>query len=448
MAACLRSPSTRAFPPLLYLKNGTRPLANASFRVQELTTTGERWNTNTATLADLDGDGHLDLYVGNFFQDGAEVLNPRATTPVVFYDKKSKSHNGGRDHIFVWEGGVGGANPSVSFREVEGAIDDQISRGWTMAVGAFDVDGDMRMDLYLANDVGPDQILHNITEKRGAPLFVPLRGTASFFTPASYVLGKDSFKGMGVDFGDVNGDGVLDIYVSNLTEEYAFQEAHYLWLSTGDKGAVARGYAPYVQASDRLGLARSGWGWDSRLVDFDNDGTLEALQAMGFIKGTVDRWPELQALSFSNDAFVESPNAWPRLPLGTDISGHDPNAFFARAHDGRYYDIAADIGVDDRSVTRALAVADVDGDGDMDFVCGNQFAPSLFFKNESPLTSAQGSAPPGNSFLGLHLLLPLGGTPVAGVTERGGHPGPDTAGRPAVGAVVNVRMPDGRILVS
>ena len=214
------------------------------------------------------------------------------------------------------------------------------------------------------------------------------------------------------------------------------------------QGCRGAGYAPYVQASDRLGLARSGWGWDSRLVDFDNDGTLEALQAMGFIKGTVDRWPELQALSFSNDAFVESPNAWPRLPLGTDISGHDPNAFFARAHDGRYYDIAADIGVDDCSVTRALAVADVDGDGDMDFVCGNQFAPSLFFKNESPLTSAQGSAPPGNSFLGLHLLLPLGGTPVAGVTERGGHPGPDTAGRPAVGAVVNVRMPDGRILVS
>ena len=49
--------------PIVYLNNGITPLSNASFRVQELTTSGERWFTNTATVADFDGDGHLDLDV-------------------------------------------------------------------------------------------------------------------------------------------------------------------------------------------------------------------------------------------------------------------------------------------------------------------------------------------------------------------------------------------------
>jgi hypothetical protein len=434
--------------PIVYINNGIKPLSNASFVAHELTNTGERWFTNTATVADLDGDGHLDLVFGNYFQDGAEILNPNATSAASMHDKKSKSYNGGRKHFFVWEGGVGGAAPKVSFREVHGVIDDNISRQWTMAVGAFDLDGDMLPELYFANDLGPDQLLHNVTTKRGSPRFVPLRGRRSFTTPASYVMGEDSFKGMGVDFGDVNGDGIPDIYVSNIAEKYGLEEAHFLWLSTGDSNAVASGYAPYRQASEELGVSQSGWSWDSRLVDFDNDGVLEMLQATGYIKGTVNRWPELQAVATGNDVFMHDPRFWPRLTWGADISGNDANAFFVRARDGRYYDVAADVGVNDRTVTRALAVADVDGDGAMDFVCGNQWGPSFFFKNESPVATSQGGSPPKNKFLGLHLLLPLAGAAVNGVKERPGHPGPDTPGRPAVGAVVKVRMPDGRMLWS
>ena len=434
--------------PVVYLNNGTKPLSNASYTVQEITSSTERWNTNTAMLADLDGDGHLDLYVGNYFKDGAEILNPTATSDVEMHDKKSKAYNGGRDHVFVWQDATGGPDPRVTFHEASDVIDDAISREWTMAVGALDLDGDMLPELYLANDLGPDQLLHNITTKRGEPRFAPLKGVSSMMTPSSYVLGKDSFKGMGTDFGDVNGDGILDIYVSNISEAYAFHEAHFLWLSTGDRGAIARGYAPYVQASDRLGLSQSGWAWDSRLADFDDDGTLEALQAVGFIKGKVNRWPELQALGTGNDAFMNNPRFWPHLGLGDDISGHDPNAFFVRGKDGRYYDIASEIGIDDRNVTRALALADVDGDGAIDFVCGNQFEPAMFYKNESPRIARGNPSSAGNTFLGLHLLLPLAGSPIHEVVVRDGHPAVDTPGRPAVGAIVNVRMADGRVLVS
>jgi hypothetical protein len=253
------------------------------------------------------------------------------------------------------------------------------------------------------------------------------------------VLNRDSFKGMGCDFGDLNGDGMLDIYVSNIATEFGLMESHFLWLSDGDAGAMAHGIAPYTHGADKLGLARSGWGWDSRLADFDNDGTVEAIQACGFIKGKINRWPELQALGTSNDQVVHNPKFWPSFKPGADLSGHDTDAFFVRADDGRYYDVAAQVGLDEPMVTKGIATADVDGDGRLDFALANQWEPSFFFRNQS-----EG----GNAFLGLHLLRPIAGSASAPLAAREGHPGSDLRGSPAYGANVRVTLPGGRKLVS
>src|SRR5262249_36759765 len=146
----------------------------------------------------------------------------------------------------------------------------------------------LRPEIYVANDFGPDLLLHN-RSTRGDVRFAPLHGEKTFTTPRSKVLGRDSFKGMGVDFGDVNGDGYLDIYVSNIAAEYALQESHFLFVSTGETAQMRAGVAPYIDRSESLGLARSDWAWDAKLADFDNDGVLEALQATGFVRGTVSR---------------------------------------------------------------------------------------------------------------------------------------------------------------
>jgi enediyne biosynthesis protein E4 len=224
---------------------------------------------------------------------------------------------------------------------------------------------------------------------------------------------------------------------SGRPDQYALQESHFLWLSTGDLKAMNRGVAPYVNASDQLGLARSGWGWDARLDDFNNDGRLEAVQAMGFVKGQVNRWPELQALGTGNDSLMHDPTVWPAFKPGADISGHNRNAFFVRRQDGKFVDVADYVGLGDATVARGIAVADVDGDGRLDFAVANQFGPSYVFHNESPH--------PG-TFLGLHLLLPL--APLAGTRERAGHPASDTPGRPAIGAFAEIRLADGRILIA
>jgi hypothetical protein len=393
--------------------------------------TGERWYTGTATQADLDGDGHVDIIIGNYFQDGARILDPKATSTDQMHDTKARSFNGGWKHLLLWAGATSGMQPTVQFKDVKGALDEQVARGWTLAVGAADLDGDLLPEIYLANDFGPDRLLHNLSTP-GNLRFDLLEGRKEFATPASFVMGRDSFKGMGVDFGDLNGDGIPDIYVSNISTPFGLQESHFLWLSTGDLSLINKHISPYKQSSEALGLSRSGWGWDCRLDDFDNDGGLEALQATGFLKGNVNRWPELQSLGTANSEMMHDARYWPRFQPGDDVSGSEANAFFARAKDGRFYDIASQVGLDDATVSRGIAIADVDGDGLLDFAVANQWETSFFYHNESPSPGA---------FLGLHLLLPLN---ASAMKVRSGHPGIDTPGRPAIGATAVIELPDGR----
>jgi hypothetical protein len=310
-----------------------------------------------------------------------------------------------------------------------------VEHGWTLGAGAADLDGDLLPELYFAHDFGPDRLLHNISTP-GHVAFTLLQGHRGFTTPASSVLGKDSFKGMGVDFADLNGDGIPDIFVSNIADDYALQESHFLWLSTADKEAIAQGKAPYVQASEKLGVSRSGWGWDARMADFDNDGKLEIVQALGFIKGKINRWPELQSLGTSNDSLISNPRLWPGFKPGDDVSGHNQTAFFVEGADHRFHNIAAEVGVASELLGRGIALADVDGDGRLDFIIAGQWGDSYLYHNESSVTGA---------FLGLHLLLPVKGGPSA-FQVRQGHPSTDLYGRPAFGATVTIELPGGRKL--
>jgi hypothetical protein len=395
-----------------------RPIATSDFAPGELIDSGERWYSNSALQADLDGDGHVDLLIGNYFQDGARILDPKASGTVVMHEGKSRALNGGYKHVFLGGAATNDTVPGARFREMKNVFSEEVARGWTLAMGAADLDGDLLPELYLANDFGPDRLLHNRSTP-GHLKFALLEGRREFMTPKSCVLGRDSFKGMGLDFGDVNGDGLLDIYVSNIATKFGLTESHFLWLNTGEAGKMKEGIAPFIHASEKLGLSRSGFAWEARLADFDNDGVMEAMQACGFIKGKINRWPELQALGTSNDQIVHNPRFWPNFRPGADLSGHDWNPFFVRGADGRYHDIASAIGLAEPMVSRGIAIADVDGDGRLDFVTANQWGPSYFFKNESPNAGA---------FLGLRLVR--------------------MNGSPAIGAMARVNLPDGRKLVS
>jgi len=406
--------------PIAFLHQSGKALGKTSYLAQTIVpdVPSEQWFTNAATFADMDGDGHSDLVVGNYFADNADILNPDATNTPEMQDSMTRAYNGGTNHILRWTDATATASPSVTFTAMENVFAEDIAHAWTLAIGAADLDGDLLPELYFANDFGPDRLLHNRSQP-GEMKLALLAGEKPIGMPNSKVLGNDGFKGMGVDFADLNNDGLLDIYVSNIADQYALEESHFAFVSTGQPEKMQQGIAPYHDHSESLGLARSSWGWETKFGDFDNDGMTEALQATGFRKGQVNRWPELQELAIANDGALRHADSWFAFRPGDDLSGHDPNPFFVRGKDGRFYDLSAELGLDDPFVTRGIATADVDGDGDLDFAIANQWENSYFYRNESPH--------PGQ-FLGLRLQHP--------------------SGSPAIGAVAKVLLPNGHSLVS
>ncbi|HEV2851245.1 MAG TPA: CRTAC1 family protein [Thermoanaerobaculia bacterium] len=407
-------------PPIAFLRRAAEGSPSATaYRPVEVAPGNQIWNTNALTSADVDGDGHLDLIVGNYFPDGMRVLDARAVDAAHMHRSMSRSENGGKNRLLLWQGGSAGPEPAVRFADVPNAFDGQTAFSWTLAAGAADLDGDLLPEIYFGNDFGNDRLLKNLSTP-GHPRFAVLEGRKTFTSPSSKVLGRDSFKGMGIDFADVNGDGILDLYVSNIAQNYALEESHFVWVSTGEP--IQDGVAPWVDKGESLGLSRSGWGWDARFADFNDDGVPEALQAIGFLRGEKNRWPELHELAMGNDNNMYNPGAWPHFTPGDDLSGHLHNPFFVRAKDGRYYDLAPELGLGDSHVTRGIAIADTDGDGDLDFAIANQWEASWFLRNDGPRRNAS---------LGLDLRLPVAG----GLT------------RPAVGAAAVVTLPDGRRLV-
>lgn len=353
--------------------------AVGNYRSVSLTRETVPWFTNAAIFADVDGDGYGDLMFGNYFADGSGVLDTSGELPVDMQHSMSRADNGGTNRLFL---NTGSRFSRVAFRDATDVLSPDMASGWTLALGAADLDGDLLPEIYIANDFGPDRMLHN-RSRPGNPDFAIAEGRRGLTDIRSSALGRDSFKGMGVDFADVDGDGRLDIYVSNIAEEYALMESHFLFLHTGEDDAWQSSRAPYHNASGRLGLARSAWSWDAKLADFDNDGRPEALQTTGFLQGATDRWPELHELAIANDELLRHAGIWPVFTANADLSGDAHDRFFVADTSGVYRDIAQDIGLGQASVSRGIATADVDGDGDLDFAIARQWQPSSFYLNVS-----------------------------------------------------------------
>ncbi len=401
--------------PVAFLQLGDDEFSLARFKPVELVLAREQWFTNAALFVDVDGDGHPDLIFGNYFRDGDRILDPNATGSVTLQHSMSRAFNGGRNRLLLWQSST---TDSVVFQDASDAFTEEMAHGWTLALGAADLTGDLLPEIYITNDFGPDRLLLNKSQP-GRPAFQIVEGQRDVTTPRSKVLGRDSFKGMGVDFGDIDRNGRHAIVVSNISEAYALLESHFLFVHTGDDGAWARGQAPYRDESGARATWTGGWAWDVKFADLDNRGELQILQATGFIKGTRNRWPELQELAMGNDELLKFPAAWPRFSSGDDLSGQGHDRLYVADAVGKYHDVWPFLNLDRNTISRGIAIGDVFGDGRLAVAIARQWMPSIFLRNVTPHAGAS---------LVLDLRLPnaMGGT------------------RAAIGATARVILPDGK----
>ncbi|MFE0023808.1 CRTAC1 family protein [Amycolatopsis sp. NPDC059021] len=391
------------------------------------------WYTNTAVFADLNGDGVLDIFIGNYFGDGSELLDRRSSKTVAMNDSLSRAFNGGRNYVLLGRPGARDA----SFQLIADAFPDDYSRGWTLAAAAADLNGDSLPELYVANDFGPDRLFVN-RSAGGQLAFESVDGGGKGIAqPRSTIIGKDSFKSMGVSIADVNGDGRYDIYVSDITQQFGLFESQLLYLG---EGLTDNGVPLFRSAAEELGLARTAFSWDNKVADLNNDGRPELLQATGFVRGAVNRWPQIQELALANDTVTADPAYWPDLK-GADISGKAPRVVLTPTQDGRYANIAEASGLRDAGVTRGIALADMAGNGTLDWIEANQWADARLIVNHCHDCG---------TFLGLRILRANntpGGPPGdqrAPLVFDGLRPQQELRSSAAIGASTSVTTADGR----
>jgi hypothetical protein len=325
------------------------------------------WSTSAA-FADLDGDGDLDLYVCNYL-DYDPAKAPYCAAP------DGKRDYCGPEEFDAQTDRLYRNNGDGTFSDVSKAagIDDPAGRG--LGVLIADLVGDPRPDLYVANDGTPCRLYENRGDLRfeevGERSGVALDGDGR------------ALAGMGVAFGDLDGDGLPDLIASNF-------------LGRTTVGFQNRGEGRFVDASKTLGLAQatsSVLGFGLGLADFDGDGDLDLIQANGHV---VDR------------ARLGEPFAMKPLFLRNDRGRFAD----ASARGGPYFSRPV--------LGRGVAVGDLDGDGRPDAVVAALDAPPALLKNMSD----QGSF--------LTLDVRSGRLPAVGATVRATIGG-KTVVRPLVG---------------
>lgn len=309
-----------------------------------------RTNALSAIAFDYDNDGDLDIYIGGYFPE--KDFNSTKSDSKVLFDSWETARNAGRNYLFK-------NNGKGKFKDVtkKAGLNDH---GWAMAVGHADINNDGWQDIYIANDFGTDVVFKNL-------------GNGKFEDISLTAIGVDTKKGMNTEFGDYNNDGLVDIYVTNMTEPY-LHECNMLWRNNGNE--------TFTDVSQETNSCDTDWGWGAKFVDINNDGLLDIYAANGFISaGKKEYMDILLDFIFQEGVDLTDAKQWPKME-GYSMAGYERNVLFIQTERG-FENIAKSAGVDSILDSRGVAVSDFDEDGRMDLVVSNVAAPPDLYRNVS-----------------------------------------------------------------
>jgi hypothetical protein len=180
-------------------------------------------NANSACWLDYDGDGKLDLFIAGYWPDDVDLWNLPDTK--MMPESFEYAKNGGRKYLLRNKG-------DGTFEDVTEKVGIKSTR-WTLAVQAADLSGSGYPDIVLANDYGVSEFFHNIAGKNGRE-FEEIGGKIE--------IGKTPKSGMNVSMGDVYNNGALAIYISNISAPGNLVQGNNLWKPESHKPGEAPQY--------------------------------------------------------------------------------------------------------------------------------------------------------------------------------------------------------------
>ncbi len=319
-----------------------------------------RWvNANSAIWWDYDRDGRLDLVLAGYWSEDVDLWH--LTTTKIMPESFEYAENGGRKFVLHNQGDGTFADTTVAL-----GID---SRRWTLAMAAADLFGSGYPDLFLANDYGIPQLYRNEGGKR----FVEVgRESGVALTPKS---------GMNASFGDVFNDGRLSIYKTNISEPGVLVQANDLWVPKTGTGEATRPVAfENLAASLGVDLGGWSWGAqfgdlnnDGRLDLYLTNGYISAGDRSSY-------WYDFAQIAVGHSRIISDASNWPAM-RGRSLSGYQRKRVWVNDGAGHFTDAAQSVGVTDTYDGRAVALADLLNQGVLDVLVANQRGPLLAYRN-------------------------------------------------------------------